>query len=218
MKKITIGQVIDAFIDWAVFIGASGICMLRTIEIFSQFSPNKILGFEGVQTLYGIMSALLVEGLLVVVKISLSTTKNAWNWVFNIVLIGLLWGVSSAAQVGDYLLNSDKLAQLPPEIQAFVTIGIPLVPSIILLAVMIRGVIRSTPADFFAPPENQAVLATGTPVVASGGNGGEKRRNDLTPEDKEFCAKNNTKAILARFGGSASRSRDWRKLAKAGEL
>ena len=218
MKKITIGQVIDGFIDWAVFIGASGICMLRTAEIFSHFSPDKILGFSGVSTLYGIMSALLVEGLLIVVKISLTSTKTAWNWLFNILLIALLWGVSAAAQVGDYLLSASLLAQQPPEIQGLVTYGIPLVPSVILLAVMARGVIRTIPADLLGSPENQPVSAVTVPVVQSGVNGGEKRRNDLTPEDKDFCAKNNTRAILARFGGSASRSRDWRKLAKEGKL
>jgi hypothetical protein len=147
MKNVTVGQVLDGFIDWAVFIGASGICMLRSMELFSRYSPETVFGFADVKIWYGVLSALLVEGLLVVIKVSMSHTKTAWNWLFNLGLIVMLWAMSAGAQVLDPIINKGQFDTLPGPVQGLVTIGIPLIPSLILAAVMARGLIRTIPDE-----------------------------------------------------------------------
>jgi len=147
MKKVTVGQALDGFIDWAVFIAASGICMLRSMELFSRYSPETVFGFTDVQTWYGVLSALLVEGLLVVIKISMSHTRTAWNWLFNLGLIVMLWAMSAGAQVIDPIINRGEFDSLPGVVRGLVTIGIPLIPSLILAAVMARGLIRTVPDE-----------------------------------------------------------------------
>ena len=88
--------------------------------------------------IYGLTCALLVEGVLVLGKLSIRYSENSNAWLWNFALIAGTWTISAACQVFDGFLTFDTLAQQPVTIRYAVTYGIPLIPSLILGAVVLK--------------------------------------------------------------------------------
>ena len=125
----------DKILDWGVIIGAL-LLFAKTADVLSYFSPailNDIIGFD-VSLIYGIICALLVEGLALALhfnrRAALSSTANVVKWV--------LIGISGICQVFDGFITTGSVAQMSDTMKAGLSYGVPLIP--LLITVMIFGI------------------------------------------------------------------------------
>jgi hypothetical protein len=125
----------DKVLDWGVII-AAGILFFRTADILSYFSPqilNDILAFD-VGLIYGIVCALLVEGLALAIhfnrRAALSGTAQVVKW--------MLLSISGLCQVFDGFVVTNTLAQQSDTMKAVFAYGVPLIPLAIM--VMVFGI------------------------------------------------------------------------------
>ena len=144
-KKFSPGKALELVIENGVFLIAAFMLFLKTSELLGTFAPAEFLGYTGIGPIYGIVCALLVEGLLVVAKLNLSRTQSSWNWLYSLLLILVTFTLSAMAQVADGFLIRQTLANQPMAIQYLVNYGVPLVPSIILALVLGKSIVGSLP-------------------------------------------------------------------------
>ena len=94
-------------------------------------------------------------------------------------------------------------------------------PSIILGLVLGKAVVGSLPEfkmeETAKIPSKNAVKQE-TVSYASDTIAVELRRNDLSAADKDEISHMNSRQIMAKYGGSGRRAREWRNLAKRGQL
>jgi hypothetical protein len=160
-RQITAGEALSAVLDWGVFLIASGVCFLKSAEVMTRFAPNQIFGVSGVQDAYGLVAAVLIEGVLIIAKISTAHSESAWAWIYNIGLIVLTWGISAAAQIFDGFLTAGSLAQQPATIRGLVVYGVPVIPSVILLAVMVRSIVKTIPSELTEQAQAVSTIVAG---------------------------------------------------------
>jgi len=220
-KQINPGKALASAIDNGVFLVAAMVLFLKTSEVLAIFAPASLFGYENIGWLYGLVCAALVEGVLVAAKFTLPHNQTSNAWLYNVGLLLVTFAISAAAQVTDGFLVKETLAAQPVAIQFLVNVGVPLVPSVVLALVLGKSVFQTMPEL----PETNSARITRTPATpvaprqfAADMSAPELRRNDLTAEDKDFIATHNTRQILAKFGGSGRRARDWKNLAKSGKL
>jgi hypothetical protein len=220
-KQINPGKALASAIDNGVFFVAALVLFLKTSEVLAIFAPASLFGYENTGWLYGLVCAGLVEGVLVAAKFTLPHNQTSYSWLYNVGLIAIPFAISAAAQVTDGFLVKETLSAQPAAIQFIVNIGVPLVPSVILALVLGKSIFQSMPeiaetkvAKITRVPATPAVVRQYAAEVAET----ELRKNDLTAEDKDFIATHNTRQILAKFGGSGRRARDWKNMAKSGKL
>lgn len=231
MKSPSLSRMFNMLVENLVFLVAAIVLFFKTAELLALFAPEAIFGFTGLQAIYGAVCALLVEGLLAVTKWSLDRTDNPMAWAYKILLLVVTFGISAVAQVVDGILIRDTLALQPAPVQFLITWGVPLVPSIILALAAGKAVFENIPpavlADMAAKTATAAigpmkVYAATTSLAGSATADTAAQaflhRNTLTAEDKTFIATATDGQILARFGGSARRAREWRKAARDGSL
>lgn len=221
-RKLNPGKALAGIIDWGIFVIASLMLYAKTSEVFARFAPASFFGFTDVQVFYGMTCALLVEGVLFLGKLSVRHSENSSVFLWNFLLIAFTWAVSSAAQVFDGFLTAGTLANQPITVQYAVTYGIPLIPSFVLAAVLVKSLIAAMPENSEKAP-TKAVNSTARPLAEpaivqymSDTSGLKVRRNELTAEDWDFIAAHNTRQVSARFGVSGRVARDWKKAAKSG--
>jgi hypothetical protein len=122
----------DKILDWGVII-AAGILFFRTADILSYFSPqilNDILGFD-VSFMYGIVCALLVEGLALAIHFNRRAIRSGEAQVVKWVLLS----ISGLCQVFDGFVVTNTLAQQSDTMKAVFSYGVPLIPLTIMIMV-----------------------------------------------------------------------------------
>ena len=233
MKRYNPSRALAGVVDWGIFIVASIMLYAKTSEVFARFAPDSFLGFTDVQDLYGMTCALLVEGVLVLGKLSMKYSENNNVLLWNIFLIGTTWTISAAFQIFDGFLTAGTLAQQPVTMRYAVTYGIPLIPSLILAAILVKSIVAAVPEEAVkAAGKRQDKRQNNSPqFTAPRSAGGELqegnrgrlpgvpvRRNELTAADKDDIARWNTRKIAASFSVEPRTARDWKAAAKRGEL
>jgi hypothetical protein len=148
------GKTLAGVTDWGIFIVASIMLYAKTSEVFAFFAPEKFFGFTGAEGLYGAICALLVEGVLVMAKLSIGSSENSMSYVWNVAVIVITWLMSAAMQLADGFLSATVLTPQQQTFQAYGTWIIPLVPSLILGVTLVKSIVAHLPE---APAAKQVV-------------------------------------------------------------
>jgi hypothetical protein len=224
MKKKSLEEVLALVIENVVFLVAAVVLFLRTSELFTIFAPRGMQS-GGTAEIYGWVSAGLVEGLLVAVKFTLPHIKRSEAYAYNAFLILVTFGISAAAQLADGYIIRDTLDRQSPAVQWLIEVGVPLVPSLILLAVAGKSIVEHAPQG---NSQNTPTKAARFPSVSAevpamrqysaDVAAPQLRRNELTAADWEYVAAHSSRQIMAKFGVSGRTARDWRQAVKSGKL
>lgn len=179
-------------LEWAVFILGAVLMFAKTAELLSAFAPKEWLGYVGIESLYGAVSAVMVEGLFVAIKLANDPVLNGRThslrtWITNAVVMTIPFLISIFAQPIDAFVVQGTLSEQPAEVQLLVSWGVPMVPGLIVGMILVKSLIASLPvsvlAKFGERPGGQVKLPK---VNLSGfnpfgwfkGNGKERRGHD----------------------------------------
>lgn len=139
------GKALAGVTDWGIFTIASIMLYAKTSEVFAFFAPEKFFGFTGAEGLYGAITALLVEGVLIMAKLSIGNSENSMSYVWNVAVIVITWFMSAAMQLADGFLSAQVLTPQQMTFQAYGTWIIPLVPSLILGVTLVKSIVAHLP-------------------------------------------------------------------------
>ena len=131
-----------------VFIIAALVLFSKTADLFTAFAPSQLLGYEGIESYYGMVVALMVEGIFVASKFMIASSKNPIAWLWNFGLMVITFAISAVAQSVDSIVVAGTLASQPVEIQLAVTWLVPMVPAAVVGMILLQGVIETIPPDF----------------------------------------------------------------------
>jgi hypothetical protein len=223
MKKKSLEEVLALVIENVVFLVAAVVLFLRTSELFAIFAPRG-MSDAGTAQIYGWVSAGLVEGLLVAVKFTLPHIKRSEAYAYNAFLILVTFAISAAAQLADGYIIRDTLSRQSPAVQWLIQVGVPLVLSLILLAVAGKSIVEHAPqvgsqnmptkaARFPSQVAAEPAMRQYSENVATPA----ARRNELAAEDWQYVAAHSTRQIAGRYGISGRTARDWKKSARTGK-
>lgn len=137
---------------FGVFILGTLLMFSKTADLMAAFAPSSIGGYTGLEVVYGVAVALLVDGLVAAMKLKIlfmGKAQSAIAWGWDIILTLFPFVISSFAQVFDSFLVRDTLQSQPETIQFLAAWGIPLVPALIVLGILIYGFIESAPDGLF---------------------------------------------------------------------
>lgn len=123
MKSPSLSHVINMIVENLVFFVAAVVLFFKTSELLATFAPATILGYDNLGGAYGMVCALLVEGLLAVTKWSLDKKDNSMAWGYKIGLLIVTFLISASAQVVDGLMIRDTLSQQPPHCSSNCALG-----------------------------------------------------------------------------------------------
>jgi hypothetical protein len=136
---------------WLVENGAFALGMLlmfsKTVDLMTAFAPKTIFSYTGVGLFYGLACGFLIEGALLVMKLSLPRAKNPADWAWNVLVVIAPFLISAAAQIIDSFYVRDTLAQQPPEVQLFISYFVPSIPTLIMALFIGKSVFASIPED-----------------------------------------------------------------------
>ena len=140
-----LGKVGGSVLENAAFILGAFLLFSRTSDLMTAFAPASFLGYTGIEAVYGMLSALMVEGLLFSIKFSIGRSRNSIAWVWNIILLAVTFGISALAQSIDSFVVRETLTSQPAEIQWAISWGVPLIPAIVVGVLMVKSVFDSIP-------------------------------------------------------------------------
>ena len=141
------GQLIQTLTFEVTFWLAALLLFFKTADLASEFAPTQIMGFVGVEHIYGFAVALTVEGALVASKYGIKSSVNGLSFAWSFLLILITFGLSAAAQVFDGLVSRELLLQQPVEVQLVANYGVPLIPALVLLLLLVKNVFDALPED-----------------------------------------------------------------------
>lgn len=124
----------------------------KTADLMAKHSPATIFGYNYPE-LYGVVVACIVDGVVIAMKMKIlfsGRAKNQIEWVFDILLTLFPFGVSALAQVFDDFETNGTLANQPQLVQALNTWGVPSIPTVIVLGILLYGFIQSAPDGMFS--------------------------------------------------------------------
>lgn len=124
----------DRILGFAMLVAAA-MLYTRTSEIMTAFAPKTVFGYTGLEPLFGNVSALLVEGVILGIHFIPSMKRNESAQFFKWVL----FAISSASQVIDGFLVKETIGNQPEVIQFVVNWGVPLIPTIVFLGLLMIG-------------------------------------------------------------------------------
>lgn len=138
-------------ISFAVFILGTLLLFSKTSDLMTNFAPEEIAGYVGVQAWYGFGVALMIEGMLVAMKLKMmfERAKNQLEWAWDIVLTLTPFGISAIAQSIDSFVIAETLSEQPEPVQFAVAWGVPAIPAVIVGMILVRGFIDSAPEGMF---------------------------------------------------------------------
>jgi hypothetical protein len=124
----------DRVLDLAMLVAAI-MLYFKTAQVMTVFAPSVVFGYTGLEVLFGQVSAMLVEGVLLALHFLPSVKKNeaaqAFKW--------FLFAISAFCQVIDGFVVQNSLESQPASIQFLVSWGVPLIPTLIFLGLLIIG-------------------------------------------------------------------------------
>jgi len=184
---------------WAVsnFAFVLGLILMfsRTVDLIKPFAPQEFMGFTGVADWYAFAVGVMIEGTLVAMKFALGSPKNAVEWISNVVLILVPFGISAAAQVIDGFVISETLSAQTPNFQLFVAWFVPSIPTIIVAVLLVQSVMSSAPPGMFSQQFTEASEAIGSTgqrpafkIKKPGwfNRGGKKKKETVISKDENF--------------------------------
>src|SRR3990167_8863584 len=110
-----LGKVGGSVLENAAFILGAFLLFSRTSDLMTAFAPSSFLGYAGIEAVYGMLSALMVEGVLFGIKISIGRLRNSIAWLWNILLLAVVFIISALAQTVDSFVVRETLAEQPAE-------------------------------------------------------------------------------------------------------
>jgi hypothetical protein len=132
----------DGFLSFAVVIGAL-LLFAKTADVMSYFSPtilNDIIG-QDVSLLYGIITAAMVEGMILALHFNQRATLSApAQWVKWILII-----ISGVCQFFDGTIVTNTLAQQSDTLKMVFSFGVPLIPLLIVIMIIWIGQLPDSP-------------------------------------------------------------------------
>jgi len=123
----------------------------KTVDLLTNFAPDEFMGLLDMAGWWGMGSALLIEGVMVVLKLKmwLYPARNLVEWMWDAILSISPFALSAVAQVFDSMLVRGTLEKQPPQIQLLVDYGVPIIPSVIIGLMIVYGLIESAPKGLF---------------------------------------------------------------------
>lgn len=149
-----------------VFFLGLALTFSKTADLMGGFAPRTFLGYTGIESAYGILAALLVDGTIGLMKAKMmldGRAKSQVEWFWDIILTLFPFGISAFAQVFDSFMVRQTLDAQPAGVQFLATWGIPLIPVMIIGGFLVYGFIVSAPEGMFQG------------AVSPGGTGGGLR-------------------------------------------
>lgn len=149
----------DKIIDAGVVIAAIFL-FFKTSDVLAYFAPKSLSDIIGMDIgwLYGLLSALLVEGLALTLHFNhrarLSPSAQAVKWT--------LLAISGACQVFDGFITQNAVAQMSEALRFTLAYGVPLIPLIIM--VMIFGIGKLPELDQYGQVKEEAGFAGVVPT------------------------------------------------------
>jgi hypothetical protein len=123
----------DGVLGLSMFVAAA-MLYFKTAQVMTVFAPSTMFGYTGLEVLFGNISALLVEGIIVALHF-IPSVQNDSAKVFK----WFLFAISGFCQVVDGFVVQNTLAQQPESIQFVVSWGVPLIPTVIFLGLLVIG-------------------------------------------------------------------------------
>jgi hypothetical protein len=124
----------DGVLGLAMFVAAI-MLYFKTAQVMTVFAPSTMFGYTGLEVLFGNVSALLVEGIILALHF-IPSMQNDSAKVFK----WFLFSISAFCQVVDGFVVQNTLSQQPESIRFLVSWGVPLIPTLIFLGLLIIGV------------------------------------------------------------------------------
>lgn len=139
-------------LEWAVFLLGAVLMFAKTSELLGAFAPKEWLGYRDIESIYGAVSALMVEGLFIAIKfandpILSGKPRGIGQWLTNTIIMFVPFGISLLAQPLDAFVIQGTLVDQPVEIQLLVTWGVPMIPGLIVGMIMIKSLIENLPDE-----------------------------------------------------------------------
>lgn len=139
-------------LEWAVFILGAILMFAKTSELLSAFAPREWFGFVEIESLYGAVSALMVEGLFVALKMANDPVLNGrprttGQWIGNTVIMLIPFSISLLAQPLDAFVIQGTLASQPTEIQLLVSWLVPMIPGLIVGLILMKSLLDNLPPE-----------------------------------------------------------------------
>lgn len=157
-------EMVDAIIEFlteGAFWLAVLMTFLKTAELMTAFAPKVIFGFKGLEGIYGASCAALVDVLFAVLKYRLQKIADSRAWLATIMMAVFLWGISALAQPLDTYVQSGRTGELPSELLFVLQYGVPAIPSIVLLILLVYSAYYKTAVS--GPRPSQFVRQTDKP-------------------------------------------------------
>jgi hypothetical protein len=143
--KFSLKRFMDGLLVNGLILVGAFVMYAKTADLLSQFAPSEFFGYSNIAGGYGMVSALLVEGLFVVVKFSLSKKDNALEWGYKLLVMAVTLAISAAAQVIDGAMVRDTFSTQPALVQGLIGWLVPSVPTIVVLLAAGRAVFENMP-------------------------------------------------------------------------
>ena len=187
-------------LEWIVFILGAVLMFAKTSELLSTFAPKEWLGYVGIESLYGAVSALMVEGLFVAIKLTNDPVLNGRNhsisqWFTNAVIMVFPFVISVFAQPIDAFVIQGTLSNQPQELQVLVSWGVPMIPGLIVGMLLFKSLISSLPSGILAKfgEHSDSHKSFKFPTINRPnwlnnilrGNGHERRKENKTPKQDQ---------------------------------
>lgn len=126
----------DKVLDWVVLVGAF-LLFLKTADVLSYFAPQNLSALVGMEMslLYGIVSALMVEGAALALHFNnrarLSSTAHLVKWTLIV--------ISGLCQLFDGYIATGNESQMSDTMKFGLQFGVPLVPLIVIVLLFAVG-------------------------------------------------------------------------------
>src|ERR1700690_1520728 len=156
-KKLNPSRAFSGIMDWGVFLVASIVLFLKTSDVFTYYSPHQIGGYSGIEPIYGIVCASIVEGYIVYLKFSVKLSENDYAYLWNVGTMIMIVVISGIAQIVDGWISTSTLAQQPQTIQMVVQWFVPLLPWAIMVILLIKTTIAVLPQNAKVPESSRKV-------------------------------------------------------------
>jgi len=141
------GGCASVFIENATFGLGMLLMFSKTVDLMSAFAPRTIMGYTGLEVVYGFAVGLLVEGAMFVMKLLLPRSKNPIDWLWTVVVVLTPFIISGLAQVFDSFEVRGAMGSQPEHIQVAVAWFVPSIPTIIIALLLGKTIFSSIPPE-----------------------------------------------------------------------
>lgn len=158
----------------AAFMWGAAMMFPKTVDLLANFAPNTFMGYTDMAGWWAMGSALLIEGVMVVMKLKtwISPSRNLIEWAWDAVLTIAPFILSTLAQIFDGMVVRGVLAEQPEQVRLLVTWLVPALPSVMIGLLVVLAIIQSAPAGIFDGLQNNGAtsrlptLKIGNPFTA----------------------------------------------------